>query len=83
MFVITAVPRRIALKYGEVRAERYAHMEAGHAVQNLLLQATALGLGGVPMGAFDDAEVARTLDLPPGESPLYLIPVGEPRGGRP
>jgi hypothetical protein len=35
------------------------------------------------MGAFDDAQVARTLGLPPGEAPLYLIPVGEPEGGRP
>ena len=79
VFVVTAVYRRTALKYGEERAERYARIEAGHAAQNLLLQAAALGLGAVPVGAFDDTEVARALGLPGGEAPLYLIPVGEPR----
>jgi nitroreductase len=51
-------------------------MEAGHAAQNLALQATALGLGSVTVGAFDDAAVARLLRLPSDEAPLYLMPVG-------
>ena len=75
VFVITAVPARTEAKYGG-RAERYVHMEAGHVAQNVLLQAVALGLAGVPMGAFADEEVARVLGLPPGEVPLYLIPLG-------
>jgi nitroreductase len=45
--------------------------------QNILLQATALELCGVPMGAFEDAEVARVLKLPPGFQPLYLVAVGQ------
>jgi len=75
VFVITAVPARTEAKYGG-RAERYVHMEAGHVAQNVLLQAVALGLGSVPTGAFADEEVARVLELPPGEVPLYLVPVG-------
>ncbi len=43
LFVITGVVSRTAAKYGD-RAERYVFLEAGHAAQNLLLQATALGL---------------------------------------
>ena len=54
-------------------------LEAGHATQNLLLQAVALGLGAVPIGAFDDGQVHEALHLSPGEAPLYLIPVGHPR----
>ena len=77
VFAITAVPARTEAKYGD-RAERYVHLEAGHAAQNLLLQATALGLGGVPIGAFDDGDVARILRLPEGSVPIYLIPVGHP-----
>jgi len=73
--VIAAVYERTAARYGK-RGERYVHMEAGHAAQNLLLEATALGLGATPVGAFHDAEVARLLRLPSGETPLYLIPVG-------
>jgi SagB-type dehydrogenase family enzyme len=77
VFILTAVPQRTATKYGS-RAERYVDLEAGHAAQNLVLQATAMGLGGVTVGAFSDGEVADLLDLPRGQLPLYLIPVGHP-----
>jgi SagB-type dehydrogenase family enzyme len=77
VFVFTAVYDRTALKYGE-RAARYVHIEIGHACQNLLLQATALTLAGVPVGAFHDERVAEVLKLKKDESPLYLVPVGYP-----
>jgi SagB-type dehydrogenase family enzyme len=75
VFVITAVFERTAAKYGE-RAERYVWLEAGHAAQNLLLQAVALDLGAVPIGAFYDGQVQSALGLPAEHKPLYLIPVG-------
>ncbi len=75
VLVIAAVSARSEAKYGD-RGERYAILEAGHAAQNVLLQATALGLGAVPVGAFDDAAVQRVLDLPADHAPLELIPVG-------
>jgi SagB-type dehydrogenase family enzyme len=74
---MTAVVARTASKYGD-RATRYVHLEAGHAAQSLLLQAVALGLGGVPIGAFDDDGIQRVLGLTQGEEPVYLIPVGHP-----
>jgi len=77
-FVITAVFARTAPRYGE-RARGYVLMEVGHAGQNLLLQATALGLGAVPIGAFRAADVAKVLSLPPKSVPLYLISVGVPQ----
>ena len=76
--VLAAVYERSARKYGE-RAPRYVHMEAGHAAQNLYLQATALGLGTTMVGAFRDADVARVLGLPANERPLGLLPIGKPR----
>ena len=78
VFVIAAVPAPTAGKYGDARGARYVHLEAGHAAQNLLLEATALGLGAVPIGAFDDARVREVLDLSGDHDVLYLIPVGEP-----
>ena len=78
VFVITGVPKRITGKYGE-RGVRYMWIEVGHAAQNLLLEAVALGLGGVPIGAFFDDEVAKILRLSKGEVPLYIIPIGHPR----
>lgn len=77
--VITAVYARTAKKYGEERTPRYVALEVGHAGQNVLLQAVALGLGAVPIGAFLDDQVQNVLALPRDHQPLYLIPVGHPR----
>jgi SagB-type dehydrogenase family enzyme len=79
MIVITAVYERTTRRYGE-RGIRYVHMEAGHAAQNLYLQATAMELGTVVVGAFQDDQVAEILQLPQEERPLYLIPVGKMQG---
>jgi len=73
--VLTAVYGRTTKKYGD-RGIRYVHMEAGHAAQNLCLQATALELGLVTVGAFHDARVSEILGLAEDEAPLYIIPVG-------
>jgi SagB-type dehydrogenase family enzyme len=79
VLVIAAVYERTQVKYGAERTPRYVHMEAGHAGQNILLQAVSLGLGAVPIGAFADDEVQRLLSMPSDCRPLYLIPVGHPR----
>jgi SagB-type dehydrogenase family enzyme len=75
VFVFSAVYERTTQKYGE-RGIRYVHIELGHAAENLCLQATALGLGPVTVGAFNDDQVSDLLSLPEGEEPLYVIPVG-------
>lgn len=75
---VVVVPARTAATYGE-RAGRYVDLEAGHAAQNLLLQAVAMDLVAVPIGAFDDEAVAGVLGLSPGHEPRYLLPVGRPR----
>jgi SagB-type dehydrogenase family enzyme len=77
VLVFTAVEKRTTRKYGE-RGVRYIHIETGHASQNVFLQATALGLATVVVGAFGDDAVGALLKLPPGEVPLYLMPLGRP-----
>jgi len=72
------VYERLAWKYGE-RGRRYIYMECGHIAQNIHLQAIALGLDSVPVGAFIDREVASVLSLPPGCEPAYIISVGRAR----
>jgi len=75
--IITAVYERTTRKYGS-RGERYVHLEAGHAAQNIYLKAAALGLGTTEVGAFDDNAVKRVLGLPPQVAPLAIMPVGKP-----
>jgi len=75
VIVFTAVYERTTGKYGE-QGIRYVHIELGHAAQNLCLQATAMGLGVVTVGAFHDEQVVELLNLPGDEQPLYIIPVG-------
>ncbi len=60
--LVTAVLPRSRLKYGE-RAYRYAHLEAGHLAQNLLLAAEARGLAAAPVGGFVERELEDLLDV--------------------
>lgn len=77
VFIVTAEFARLG-RAGE-RAKQYAYIEAGHAAQNLLLQAVALGLAGVPVGGFNDEQLRKALPVPEQHEPLYLLPVGHPK----
>lgn len=72
----TVVYERLIERYGDRGIEHYAYIEVGHSAQNVLLQAQALGLGAVPIGAFTDHELTELLQLPTENEPRYLIPVG-------
>ncbi|WP_411105119.1 thiopeptide-type bacteriocin biosynthesis protein [Streptomyces sp. cmx-4-9] len=63
-------------RYG-LRALRLALLETGHMAQTLLLTASALGLGGTPLGGFHDDLAHELLGLDDLAQPLqYLIPLG-------
>jgi SagB-type dehydrogenase family enzyme len=72
--IIAADYSRTTGHYGQ-RGNRYVHMEVGHVGQNVSLQAIALSLGTVMIGAFEDKEVKEVLGIK--EEPLYIIPVGK------
>ena len=74
-FVIAAEYERTTRVYGK-RGVRYVLMEVGHVSQNIYLLCEALGLATVALGAFDDREVARVVNLPRKHEPLYVMPVG-------
>src|SRR5262245_29243356 len=75
VIVVAADPGRLSQRYG-ARADAYTDLEVGHAAQNILLQAVANGLVSVPVAALDASRAARTLALPPGQTVVYLLPVG-------
>ncbi|MHC4990884.1 MAG: SagB/ThcOx family dehydrogenase [Planctomycetota bacterium] len=76
-FVIAAVVGRVGAKYGD-SAEQYTLIEVGHVAQNLLLEAEALDLAGVPVGAFHEDQVMAILGLPRNHRAYYLVPIGHP-----
>jgi SagB-type dehydrogenase family enzyme len=60
-------------RYGE-RGERYAHMDAACASENVALQAEAMGLGTVVVGAFSDEAVADIINTE--GITLIIMPIG-------
>jgi len=77
IIIITGVYSRTQNRYGD-RGIQFVHMEAGHAGQNLYLQAQALDLGMVLIGGFSNKDAQKILKLPADQEVLYLIPVGHP-----
>ncbi len=75
IIIFSAFFERTTERYGS-RGLKYTYMEAGHAGQNICLQAEALGMGSVPVGAIDEDQVSAVLGLTSPETPLYLFPVG-------
>ncbi|MGZ3451806.1 MAG: SagB/ThcOx family dehydrogenase [Polyangiales bacterium] len=73
--IVVGSPSRLRAKYA-ARAERFVYLEAGHAAQNLLLEAQALGLAATPVGAFDDDALHTAVGARSDAIPLYLIPFG-------
>ena len=78
VFVVCAVPEISARHYGERGRRLYCVQDAAAATENLLLAATAAGLGACWVGAFSEKDVARAAGLPDGWWPLAVVPVGYP-----
>lgn len=77
VFIFAADVSRTSGRYGG-RADRYVHIEVGCASENLMLQAAALGLGSVAIGAYKDGDVAAIVGLPKGRDVFLMVPVGRP-----
>ena len=75
VLLFCAVYERVTRTYGQ-RGIQYVFMEIGHAAQNVCLQAVALGLGSVVIGAFRDEDIKRIAKLAEDEQAAYIVPVG-------
>jgi SagB-type dehydrogenase family enzyme len=75
--VVCGVDERTTGKYGTRGKRRYVPMEAGHAGENVYLQAEALGLSTVSIGAFRDDRILDIVGASSNQRPLYIFPVGK------
>lgn len=78
VIVVCAVPSESARLYGERGRSMYCLQDTAAATENLLLAATAAGLGACWVGAFEEKQVTRILGLPPEWWPVAVVPVGFP-----
>ena len=77
--ILTARFDRSTIKYAD-RGYRYCYMESGAIAENVHIQAEALGLGTVIVGAFNDDAVSGLLDVDGvSEAPMIIMPLGWPR----
>lgn len=76
--VFTGIHERSTGKYGST-GKRYVYIETGHAAQNLFLQAEALQLATVVVGAFNERAVINLLQLREDNIPIVLMPIGHKR----
>lgn len=75
VLAVVADYARIRPRYGD-RSERYTAIEAGGVMENVYLQARALGLGTVAVGAFRDAETQAVIGCDVARPVLLLLPIG-------
>jgi nitroreductase len=78
LVIVACVDRRIATRYGKRGEHLYAIQDVAASLMNMMLVAHDRGLGTVWIGSFDEAAVAKVLDLPGHLRPVALVPVGYP-----
>ncbi|MEW6174048.1 MAG: nitroreductase family protein [Bacillota bacterium] len=78
VIVVCAEPSRSAQLYGERGRHLYCLQDTAAAAQNILLAATAYGLGSCWVGAFDENQIRLCLGIPAEFRPVALIPIGYP-----
>jgi nitroreductase len=76
--VVCADAEQSAGRYAQRGRELYCLQDTAAAVEHILLTAVALGLGSCWVGAFDEGEAARVLDLPDRRRPVAILPIGKP-----
>ncbi|HYB07237.1 MAG TPA: SagB/ThcOx family dehydrogenase [Nitrososphaerales archaeon] len=75
IIAITGIFEKAMAKYGE-RGIQYSLQESGSAGENIYIESTAIGLGTVMMGSFDDDQVSQLIGTRKGETPILLMPIG-------
>lgn len=78
LVIVGCTDDKIVWRYGERGKNLYSICDVSCSIQNLMLVATKEGLGTVWVGAFDEKEVAKILDLPQNLRPIVIVPVGYP-----
>lgn len=74
---VTGNMTRMAEAYGGIAHDKEVYLEAGHAAQNMYLQAESLKLGLVALSNFEDSIIRNIINLPIEETLIYITPFGQ------
>lgn len=77
IIVMVSDINKLRLKFRE-RAEFYATISAGAAMENMLLYLTSKGLQGTHVGLYDEVTVKRLLGIPEDKRVFSIIALGYP-----
>ena len=78
VIVVCADEIRSSQGYGVRGKTLYCIQDTAAATQNIHLAAYSLGLGTCWVGAFNEEEAGKILEIPEGVRPVAIIPVGYP-----
>lgn len=78
LVVVGCTDSRISSRYGERGVYLYSIQDVALSIMNMMLVAVEEGLGSTWVGAFNEEDAARMLDLPPNLRPVAIVPVGYP-----
>lgn len=79
LILITGDMAKMAEAFGGTKHDEDVYLEAGHAAQNLYLQAESLKLGMVVTSSLDQNKLKNLLSIPVNETLIYLVPFGYPK----
>lgn len=79
LIAITGDMNKMATAYGGVSHDTDVYLEAGHAAQNMYLEAENLKIGMVANSSFNDSIIRNIITIPEVETLIYLIPLGKPK----
>ncbi len=78
IFVVCTAAEKICERFGDIGENLFAVQDTAAAIENILLCAADMGLGGCFMGAFDKEKCKEIVGIKDGHKPIAMVPVGEP-----
>jgi len=78
LVVVGCTDDKIVQRYGERGKNLYSICDVSASIENLMLVAEENNLGTCWVGAFDEKEVTKILNLPKNLRPIVIVPVGYP-----
>jgi len=78
LVIVGCTDSRISFKYGERGVYLYSIQDVAVSIMGMMLVAHEHGLGSAWVGAFNDDEVFKVLNMPKHLRPVAIVPVGYP-----